>query len=122
MKKFYIYRNLHTGGFSVKQGGLVVQRPHVFEAGPAEFKVNEAGRQRVIQEKRKNVHAYAVLDVCPVEIAYGAALTMVPKGAREISYNPYGGDYFYFKDTGEKVTKVKKLWGHLGKLWGEEEN
>lgn len=120
MKLFYVYRNLATGGFSVKHGGLVVQRPHVFTAENAEFKVNEAGRQRVIQEKRKNVHAYAVLESIPVEVAYGAALTMVPKNAREITYNPYGGDYFYFKDTGEKVTKVKRLWGHMGKLWGEE--
>ena len=117
---FYVYRNLHTGGFSVKQGGRVVQRPHVFAGGPATFKVNEAGRQRVIHEKRKNVHAYVVLENCPEEIAYGAILTMVPNTAREISYNPYGGDYFFFKDTGEKVNKVKMLWGHMGKLWGEE--
>jgi hypothetical protein len=60
--KFYIYRNLHTGGFSIKKRGLVVDRDNFFIAENVAFKVNEMGRRRVILDKKKNVHAYCVSD------------------------------------------------------------
>jgi hypothetical protein len=60
--KYYIYRNLHTGGFSIKLRGKVVDRSNSFIANDISFKINEIGRQRVIMERQKNVHAYIVAD------------------------------------------------------------
>lgn len=60
--KYYVYRNLHTGGFSIKLRGKVIDRDNLFIAENVIFKVNELGRNRVLCEKKKNVHAYVVCD------------------------------------------------------------
>lgn len=72
------YRNLHTGLWSVKQG---VVRFHTSEIvlTNAKFIVNETGRQRVLREQRKNVHAYVVGYIYPSVSFIG----------EEVYYNPY---------------------------------
>ena len=72
------YRNLHTGLWSVKQG---VVRFHTSEIvlTNARFVVNETGRQRVLREQRKNVHAYVVGYIYPPISFIG----------EEVYYNPY---------------------------------
>lgn len=57
------------------------------------FKVSEAGRQRVLREKRKAVHAY----VCG-EWTSNEVLTN-----RYGSYNPYKGEHFFDRETGEAL-------------------
>ena len=56
-----VYWNLRKKMFSVqaKRGGryrVVLHAQYVFIDAPS-FKVSEAGRQRVLRDKRKNVHA-----------------------------------------------------------------
>lgn len=60
--KYYAYRNLNTGGFSIKQKGIVCERTMVFVMTNAEFRVSEAGRQRAIRDQQRNVHAYVCAD------------------------------------------------------------
>src|SRR5690606_3428869 len=57
-KQVLIYKNLHNGLFSVKQNGLVVAHVESIVLKNGFFDVNQAGRNRVIREKKKNVHAY----------------------------------------------------------------
>lgn len=89
--KFYIYRNLHTGGFSIKQRGRVIDRDNFFIAKNVTFKVNELGRQRVIKEKRKNVHAYSVCD--KYTFASNKDADLVDR-LSVVTYNPYVAGYF----------------------------
>ncbi len=63
----------------------------------ARFVVGEGGRQRVIKEKAKNVHAFVRGTVSHVEEHN------VPAHAVPVSYNPYKAGHFYRKDTGEAV-------------------
>jgi hypothetical protein len=71
-----------------------------------ELKVNEKGRQRVLKEKKKNVHAYV----------YGILTNEKPDFKKEIYYNPYITDVFldekkkpvYKKD--EIYLKNKKIY------------
>ena len=86
--KYYIYRNLRTGGFSVKRRGRVVDRQQSLNAQDVTFKVNEIGRERVIKEKQKNVHAYVVCDKY-----YLYSRQKVDK-LRVITYNPYAANFF----------------------------
>jgi len=58
-KPVRVYRNLHTGLWSVKQG-VVRFHTEIIYLHSVQFVVNEKHRQRVISEKRKNVHAYVV--------------------------------------------------------------
>lgn len=63
--KVFVYFNLHKRVFSVKalegkdKGRVIGHRTSLAIDSPT-FKVSEAGRQRVIREKRKNVHAGVV--------------------------------------------------------------
>ena len=94
--KAFVYWNLHRGLWSVKalegpnKGRVIARVPEVYllDAVP---KVSEAGRQRVLREKRKNVHAGVV-----GRIVEYSQLT----GGRPVSYNPYKGPSFVYRDDG----------------------
>lgn len=63
--KVFVYFNLHRKCLSVKalegpMKGRVIRHADNIILCNAVFKVSEAGRQRVIREKRKNVHAGVV--------------------------------------------------------------
>ena len=57
-----VYFNLHTHQFSVKdlRSGQVVAHGNNIILQDIAFKVSESGRQRVLREQRKNVHAYVI--------------------------------------------------------------
>lgn len=63
--KVFVYFNLHKRVFSVKalegkdKGRVIGHRTSLAIDNPV-FKVSEAGRQRVVRERRKNVHAGVV--------------------------------------------------------------
>ncbi len=60
------------------------------------LRVSEAGRQRVLRERRKNVHAYIEGDIS----------LKVNDGERPMArlrYNPYETECFVDKDTGRRV-------------------
>ena len=63
--KVFIYFNLHRKCFSVKalegakKGRVVAHVNDAIVYNPT-FKVSEAGRQRVLRERKKNVHAGVV--------------------------------------------------------------
>ena len=90
MNKVRCYYNLHKKCLSVQhmtpKGWRV--REHVKEIylKNVEFKVYEKGRQRVLKERRKNVHAYIIGE------EYGAVKM---KGYMQVRYNPYTWDHFY---------------------------
>jgi hypothetical protein len=57
--KVFVYWNIHAGCWSIRccKTKKVIEHLHSLTLTNATFKVSEAGRQRVIREKRKNVHA-----------------------------------------------------------------
>ena len=57
-QKVEVYRNLHTGLWSVRQGGVVKLHTDYIILRNVQFAVQPAGRARVIKEERKNVHAF----------------------------------------------------------------
>lgn len=54
-----VYRNLHRGCWSIQneKGTHVLGYAMTIQLEDVTFHVNEKGRQRVLQEKKKNVHA-----------------------------------------------------------------
>ena len=134
--KCFIYRNLNDGCWSVKalegphKGRVVYHAQAVTLSGDSryvsqddiEFKVSEAGRQRVLREKRKNVHAgivgypyYAVNvtlrypDAVPAREVFECQDDYDPSrditdpdhhAYRAVTYNPYKFDRFVFVDDG----------------------
>ena len=57
-KPIEVYKNLNRNCWSVRQGGIVMLHTDAIALEQCQFKVSEAGRQRVLKEKRKNVHAF----------------------------------------------------------------
>jgi len=51
--------------------------------------VSKTGRERVLREKAKNVHAYAMGDI--------SELNLNDHGMVEATYNPYVAEYFFEK-------------------------
>lgn len=57
--RVFVYRNLHKNCLSVRdvKTGLVVAHVDSIVLKNVKFKVSKSGRERVLREKRKNVHA-----------------------------------------------------------------
>jgi len=112
-----IYRNLHNGLISIKSAssGLVLGHAKSVDIVGADFVVNEAGRQRVLRDKQKNVHAYVkglLLNTGGFKPYKGrslgpvyGALDTIHK-ATVVSYNPYKAPHFVIKGTSDKVSKA----------------
>lgn len=96
--KVFVYYNLHKNCFSVKalQGpnkGKVVAHLDQLVLEYVWFKVSETGRQRVLREKRKNVHA-------GVEGYWYQDRQHETAGlSREVMYDPYKYSTFVTVDS-----------------------
>lgn len=84
-KPVKIYKNLHNGLFSVMQNNLVVAHVESFILDNVTFKVNESGRQKVLKEKKKNVHAFVIGYIKSINIESG----LVNSDYTQVRYNPY---------------------------------
>lgn len=99
--KVFVYFNLHRKCWSVKalegpMKGRVVQHADTLMLTDCVFKVSEAGRQRVLRERRKNVHAGVVGTLT-------LALDGFIRDVKAVTYNPYRAGTFFDKGTGEPV-------------------
>ena len=125
-----IYRNLHNGLISIKSAssGLVLGHAKSVDIAWADFVVYEAGRQRVLRDKQKNVHAYVkglLLNTSgfkpykgrSIGPVYGALDTI--HKATVVSYNPYKAPHFVIKGTSDKVSKASLcIVSHDGSIAG----
>ena len=102
--KHYVYRNLHRQCWSVRLRGKVIDHVDSIILMRARFQVGEAGRQRVLREQRKNVHAFVVGDPitdqqakqCAREFAEaGRPINHLGVQGWKVKYNPYkAADFF----------------------------
>ena len=87
--RYYVYRNLHTGTFSLRYKDRVIDHPTEIILKDVHYSVSQSGRQKVRKEKRKNVHATVNGFISDPPLHY----YMVG----EITYNPYTHEFFEFK-------------------------
>lgn len=101
-----VYYNLHKKCFSItsKIDGSWKLVAHADRVTLANVKtiVSQAGRRRVLAEKRKNVHAF-------IEGDYIGDLTVrsINNGGSKLYYNPYEVDSFVDFDTRQPVTQAE---------------
>lgn len=86
-EKVFVYRNLHRKCYSVKslKTGRVIAHVDSIDLINVVFRVSEAGRQRVLKTRQKNVHAGVV--------GYIADVSLLRQSSK-IVYNPYKYDSF----------------------------
>jgi hypothetical protein len=91
-----VYFNLHRRCWSVvalsgPDAGRVIDHADKVVLEDVTFVVRPAGRERVLRERKKNVHAFAV----------GTLANMLPLGCKDrITYNPFKSASFYLADYG----------------------
>ena len=100
--KVFVYFNLHRKCWSVKalegpMKGRVIKHADDIVLSSCTFKVSEAGRQRVLKERRKNVHA-GVVDTIVEPSSLARVVHLVP-----VSYNPYKAGTFVTKPDGAPI-------------------
>ena len=96
-RRVYVYRNLHKDCWSVRQGGRIVAHVDKITLKNARFLVSQAGRNKVLREKRKNVHAG--ISGYPVdEQEMWNYHSKLDSHARKVLYNPYKYDHFVTED------------------------
>jgi hypothetical protein len=88
---------------SVKHGRGPVFYVDSITLEDAEFRVSEAGRQRCLSERVRNVHAWVVGD--PASEAGS-----IPPGARKAVYDPFKGSTFVDAQTLTPVLSASKVW------------
>ncbi len=91
--RVYVYFNLHRKCFSIKalegaNKGRVVAHSDKVLVFDATFKVSEAGRQRVLRERKKNVHA-GVVGHWIGSIDDELTIDRIVYNGTPITYNPY---------------------------------
>lgn len=88
-----VYYNLHKHTFSIqhKVEGRWLVRDYADEVTLKDvtFQVSQAGRKRVIEEGRKNVHAFVI----------GTLVDDIPETPVQAVYNPYKYDSFVERAT-----------------------
>ena len=101
-----VYKNLHTGTLSMQtlikgKGWRVHSHPRHVNLSNVKFVVREAGRLRVLKEKRKNVHAWIEGDL--------KSYRQEGEYTGRAMYNPYKYDT-WVSDAGHDLSAVDFNW------------
>ena len=91
-----VYKNLRKKKFSIRHKGKVIGHSNRILLVNCEFIVSKKGRERVLREKRKNVHAV----IRGTVLSYDENSFLIPcpritEVLTQVSYNPYKGESFY---------------------------
>ena len=103
--KVAVYFNLNKNIFSVQSRekesyGRVIDHVESVVLKAPKFVVRQAGRKKVIEEKKKNVHAFVVGEISPNGID-------TEQLEEIITYNPYKYENFVKEDTRQPVSSAE---------------
>jgi len=109
--KVAAYFNLHKNIFSLQSRekdtyGKVIGHVESVVLKSPKFVVRQAGREKVLKDKKKNVHAFIV-----GYVVEAVDTTTVP---RAITYNPYKYSSFVVKDTEQPIEQAEYAVLRLG--------
>ena len=101
-----VYYNLHKKCLSIRYRGKVIEHAREVTLTDAKFHVSEKGRQRVLKEKRKNVHAY-VSGKLKESFWFLQSPKYIWTAKQRVTYNPYKYKNFVDKETLEPVASAE---------------
>jgi hypothetical protein len=101
-EKVMVYYNLHKHTFSIRYNGVVIAHADYVKLVDVEFRVRQGGREKVLQDKMKNVHSFVIgylVDYCTYPC------TDIPSEPNNniVTYNPYKYNSFVMKNTEEPI-------------------
>ena len=109
-----VYRNLHKDTWSIRDRntGRVVEHSDNVKVTNASFVVQPAGRERVLREKHKNVHAFIRGDYEPSHWNSNVDPCYI-----QVKYNPYAYGHFYLVDTHDPVAHAPLVVLNVDGAW-----
>lgn len=118
-----VYYNLHKKCLSYRPSKGAVRHAQSMLLNDVTLSVQPAGRERVLTERRKNVHAFVrgvpvyvrgIGDADDGDLSHG---NMKRQGYRLITYNPYKHKTFVYADTGEPAHHARQVAVIGNKIW-----
>lgn len=108
-KRVRVYRNLTKKTISIQDAktNLVIMYSDAVSLSNCKFVVRQKGREKVLREKRKSVHAFVVGEL---DDKYEEPKTEERRLIRQCSYNPYKFGYFYDILTQEPIREATRVW------------
>ena len=107
-KKVMVHYNLHKHTFSVTYKSRVIMNADYVKLTNVEFRVRQGGKNKVREEKNKNVHAFVIgelVNYCkyPCE--------NIPQESNDniVTYDPYKYDSFVYKSTEQPIYGAKEV-------------
>lgn len=99
-----VYYNLHKHVFSIRDRKTkrVIDHKESILLKNCRFFVSEKGRQRVLQEQKKSVHAYVIGEIA----GYSTIRTPMKEGY----YNPYTCESFIDLKTNDRLDVADYVW------------
>ena len=101
-----VYYNLHKKCLSIRYKGKVIEHAQEVTLTDARFHVQQAGRERVLKQKRKNVHAY-VSGKLKESFWFIQSPKYIWTAKQRVAYNPYKYKNFVDKETLEPVASAE---------------
>jgi hypothetical protein len=101
-----VFKNLKYGCYSIMQRGVIRASAKQVRLSNVEFRVRESGRQRMLSEKRQNVHAFAVGHLVDY-VHPGDERELEPMAGRSAFYDPYRYPSFVDGETKAPVIAVR---------------
>ena len=101
-----VYYNLHKKCLSIRHKGKVIEHAQEVTLTDARFHVQQAGRERVLKQKRKNVHAY-VSGKLKESFWFIQSPKYIWTAKQRVTYNPYKYKNFVDKETLEPVASAE---------------
>lgn len=99
-----VYYNLHKHCWSIMgKSGRIIGHANDVVLDSCKFIVRPAGRRKVLEQKRKNVHAFVGGQML---VNYSSP----PCHAIEVRYNPYVAGHFFKASDNTPVLTAKKVW------------
>ena len=100
-----VFRNWKHGCYSIMQGGALRASARQVRLADVEFRVREQGRERMLREARRNVHAFAVGRLVDfVHPDEERALEVVD--GRGVFYDPWRFAAFVDRETESPVARA----------------
>lgn len=113
-----VYKNLHNGLWSIKDAktGLVLGHTSELSLHVCMFIVSESGRQRVLKEKKENIHAYVIgyYHCDKAVFTDGVVITYNPhKDSHFTTLESNRGAYVRIADQTSMVAENSKIYGKM---------
>ena len=115
--KTEVYYNLHQKMLSVRVNGKVVAHAPAITLDNPTFHVSEAGRQRVLKSRRKNVHAWVRGDWN--NYLHTGTSQIIPENSVEVTYNPYKYSTFVLAKDGTPIKNARYVAIHGRKIYAQ---